>query len=88
MTTSKELLYAILAMDSYNQGYDRGIEHDQTQIGSATKTLDSSDVLVDENDQPIDQAAGFYAAAYSTPMCCASVLHQRIAPAYCTSVLH
>ena len=62
MTTSKELLYAILAMDSYNQGYDRGIEHDKTQIGDARKLERPSSIeLKDWTD------AGFYAAAYSTP---------------------
>jgi hypothetical protein len=37
MTENQEadLLLAILAMDSYNQGYDAGPEHGSTQIGSA-----------------------------------------------------
>jgi hypothetical protein len=59
MTISKELLLAILSMDSYNQGYGKGLETGTTTIGSATLqniTLPNGSV-----------AAGFYAAAYDTP---------------------
>jgi len=56
MTISKDLFLAILSMDSYNQGYGRGIEHGKTQIGAATFRVD--DVSSEA------QAAGFYAIAY------------------------
>jgi len=36
MPISKDLFLAILSMDSYNQGYGRGIEHGKTKIGAAT----------------------------------------------------
>ena len=64
MTISQELMYAILAMDSYHQGYDSTLAHGKNQIGGATKIVESSQVLVDENGQPIDEAASFYATAY------------------------
>ena len=56
MPISKDLFLAILSMDSYNQGYGRGIEHGKTQIGAATKK---------DIDLPAgSEAAGFYAIAY------------------------
>lgn len=33
--TEKDLLMALLSLDAYHQGYERGIQHDKTQIGSA-----------------------------------------------------
>jgi hypothetical protein len=64
MAVSKELLLAILSMDSYNQGYGAGLQHGQTQIGTAT-------LLGPAGGIPLGQeaawtAAGFYAAAYNT----------------------
>jgi hypothetical protein len=74
MTVSdKDLFLAILAMDSYNRGYNAGIEDGDvsdrnglgdsvgTQIGTATITLAS-------DSRPIspEVAAGFYAVAYQT----------------------
>lgn len=56
MTISKDLFLAILSMDSYNQGYGRGIEHGKTQIGAATFRGD--DVSSEA------KAASFYAIAY------------------------
>lgn len=61
MTISKDLLLSILAMDSYNQGYGRGLQHDETQIGSATVGL-QSDIATDGEAY----GAGFYAVAYDT----------------------
>jgi hypothetical protein len=58
-----ELLLAILAMDSYNQGYDAGLEHGATQIGHARFDTDSS-IKIGET---LTSEAGFYAAAYKTP---------------------
>ena len=57
MPVSNELMYAILAMDSYNRGYGEGIEHGKTIIGNAV--FDQDDV----SQEAID--ASFYAAAYS-----------------------
>ena len=55
-----DLLLAILAMDSYNQGYDAGLDHGAKQIGSARIDTDSS-VKLGETET---KAVGFYAAAY------------------------
>ena len=56
MPISKDLFLAILAMDSYNQGYGRGIDHGKTQIGAATIKVDDTSAEA--------QSAGFYAIAY------------------------
>src|SRR5665213_1151968 len=64
MTTSKDLMLAILAMDSYNREYGQGLDVTATQIGSATfndhKASDVSDATF-----AAWQTAGFYAAAYT-----------------------
>jgi hypothetical protein len=59
MATSKDLLLSILALDSYNQGYGRGIEHNATTIGNATKFTPAgiSDTLW--------SSTGFYGSAYT-----------------------
>ena len=65
MTTSRDLLLAILAMDSYNRGYGQGItglDAPNAQIGDA--------IFLKQSDIKLDSAAvssGFYAAAYDTP---------------------
>ena len=63
------LMQAILAMDSYNQGYNAGLDHGQEQIGLATVNTDSTDEFSDPNAPPgtvsPDQTAGFYAVAYN-----------------------
>jgi len=68
MAISKDLFLAILSMDAYNQGYNKGIDHGKTQIGSATTKTDSTLVFTDPNadpdDTPPDEAASFYAVAY------------------------
>ncbi|MCP4080643.1 MAG: hypothetical protein GY743_10375, partial [Planctomycetaceae bacterium] len=56
MPISKELLLSILAMDSYNQGYDAGIEHGKSQIGNA--------IFDDDKGDAEAKAAGFYAVSY------------------------
>ena len=57
----RDLLLAILAMDSYNQGYGEGLTHGSRQIGSAVK-------FTPENfDETPWEASGFYAAAYELP---------------------
>ncbi len=60
MTTSKDLLLAILAMDSYNQGYGKGLDHGKTQIGTAVFDMES-DTKVGEPGV----SAGFYAVSYT-----------------------
>ena len=60
MTTSKDLLLAILAMDSYNQGYDPGLVTGVTHIGEAT--LKDNPASLDTSNW---QSSGFYAAAYT-----------------------
>ena len=55
-------------MDSYNRGYEEGIEGlggKNSKVGSAT-LLDDSSILKDENGNRTDEAAGFYAIAYDT----------------------
>ncbi len=63
MTISNELMYAILAMDSYNQGYGEGIKHGKTQIGTAEKGIESDTEI--SAITSASAAAGFYAAAYT-----------------------
>jgi len=63
--TSRDLFLAILAMDSYNRGYDRGIDKNGTKLveGGA---LGNATFLSDANDSNgIAKAAGFYAIAYN-----------------------
>jgi hypothetical protein len=59
----KDLLIAILSMDSYNQGYEPGLSHGSLTIGSATLVTDSTFKLGLNATFPV----GFYAAAYDTP---------------------
>lgn len=76
-----KLFNAILAMDSYNRGYDQAIflgEYDQNgqpidgsdienvYIGNAGIYADFS-VLKDENGQRLDVPDSFYAIAYQMP---------------------
>lgn len=64
MATSSELMYAILAMNSYNRSYNAGIEGLGglgSQIGTATITTDSETTAATKDEA---QAAGFYAVAY------------------------
>ena len=58
MAISSELMYAILAMDAYNRGYNPAIVLGGTNIGTATI---GSDELLPEGSE----AAGFYAVAYA-----------------------
>jgi hypothetical protein len=61
--TPKDLFLAILAMDSYNRGYDAGIKMPAgTLLGSATIIKDSS--ILRENGERSDIPTGFYAIAY------------------------
>jgi subtilisin family serine protease len=65
MTISKDLLLAILAMDSYNRGYEPGIEGlggENSRIGSTTVKKDAQQLLA----EGVAKAAGFYAIAYDT----------------------
>jgi hypothetical protein len=62
-----DLFNAILSMDSYNRGYDAGIEFTAASIGSATVGNDSEelgDINVNGSDVRRDQEIGFYAVAY------------------------
>jgi len=63
MNISKELFLSILAMDSYNRGYESGIlglGGENYKIGSATIGKDAEQLL----DAGVAKAAGFYAIAY------------------------
>ena len=60
MTISKDLFLSILAMDSYNQGYDSGVQHGKSQVGSALAQETPSDL-----DIPAWQTTGFYALSYT-----------------------
>lgn len=62
MTTSTELMYAILAMDSYNRDYNVGINVDGTVVGMATILDKDAFITAEEYQEWID--AGFYAIAY------------------------
>ena len=56
MATERDLLLSLLALDSYNQGYDENYKHNKTQIGSARLVLSAI--------QPAEQDAGFSASHY------------------------
>lgn len=58
-----DLQKAILAMDSYNRGYDEGIKLTGDVVGNVTVVSDSEDLGYNGSDR-LDQAAGFYAVAY------------------------
>ena len=60
MTTSRELLLAILSMDAYNRGYSAGLITGTDQIGSAKFKIES-DTLT--NTPGVN--AGFYASSYT-----------------------
>ena len=68
MSVSPELMYAILSMDSYNRGYNTGINLTGSQVGTATIRTDSTrefrDPTADPQAPTPDEVAGFYAAAY------------------------
>lgn len=60
MAISRDLFLSILALDSYNRGYNPGIyglsDVDGTQIGLAT--------IIDREGGAAAQSVGFYATAY------------------------
>lgn len=60
------LMYAILAMDSYNRGYNEGIVVSGTSLGGATISMDS-EILGNVGSTEIrrDEGISFYALAYS-----------------------
>jgi hypothetical protein len=64
MTTSNDLMFAILSMDAYDQGYGAGIGNMPAQIGNATRQFDSS-VLDTPGNVDVAKSAGFYAVAYT-----------------------
>ena len=66
MTTSKDLLLAILAMDSYNREYGAGLVVSGAQVGSAT-FKDHVASSISETTYSNWLSSGFYAAAYDTP---------------------
>ncbi len=67
MAISSELMYAILAMDAYNRGYNAGITddgpNDSDGLGGQGSQIGNATVLVDDVSPEV-QAAGFYAVAY------------------------
>ncbi|TAG15016.1 MAG: hypothetical protein EAZ40_13925 [Rhodobacterales bacterium] len=67
--TEKDLFLAILAMDSYNRGYDAGIkdggDNDPDGIGEFGSQIGNASVMAVALPQGA-QAAGFYAVAYQT----------------------
>ena len=66
MAISKDLFLSILAMDSYNRGYNAGIaglnDSNGTNIGNTTISTSLSDVSQEFEAEA--QSAGFYALAY------------------------
>lgn len=58
------LFRAILAMDSYNRGYDAGIALSGVSLGGATLGIDSSELGENSQGGDRDQALGFYAVSY------------------------
>ena len=69
MTISKDLLLAILSMDAYNRGYGSGVSGLSDANGALLGDVSISGTsasLVDANGNRLDEAAGFYAVAYTT----------------------
>lgn len=64
MSISKDLFVAILAMDSYNRGYNARVNVTGNQIGNASLGFDSS-VLVDGDGNRLDIPSSFFAQAYT-----------------------
>lgn len=65
MIMSKDLLLAILSMDSYNRGYGAGIDGlggEGTTLGTVAVSKSSSQLF----GAGTDQAAGFFAISYDT----------------------
>ncbi len=66
MAISKDLLLAILSLDSYNRGYLPGL----AGLGGVDSSLNDqigNAVVTNENRSNVAQDAGFYAVAYDTP---------------------
>ncbi|WP_299866294.1 hypothetical protein [uncultured Hoeflea sp.] len=65
MSLSPDLFLAILAMDSYNRGYDSGIGDGPDGLGESG-SIGNANILARPNEIDIAdwQAAGFYAVAY------------------------
>lgn len=57
MAINYDVFRSMLAMDSYNRGYDAGIELVGNGLGDATLTLNANDATA--------QSASFFAQAYS-----------------------
>lgn len=57
MTVSKDLMLALLSMDSYNRGYGAGMELTGAALGNAT--------ILNVPIPSGSQAVGFYASAYT-----------------------
>jgi hypothetical protein len=76
MTISKDLMLAILAMDSYNRGYDAGLSNgtsgagsnDRQGLGGTGSSIGTAEVIreadIDAGTPGVE--AGFYALAYDT----------------------
>jgi hypothetical protein len=60
MPISSDLFLSILAMDSYNRGYDEGIKLSGTTIGNAT--LEQRSQIAPGSPEVL---AGFFAQSYS-----------------------
>lgn len=58
MPMSNDLFMAILAMDSYNRGYNAGIDIIGNQIGNATLSINADD------PEGVARAASFFAQSY------------------------
>ncbi len=70
MSISKDLFLAILGLDSYNRGYNSGIElNDGEGAGEIGASIGAATVINESDVLPGSAAfeAGFYAVAYDTP---------------------
>ncbi|MEX3012039.1 hypothetical protein [Hoeflea sp. TYP-13] len=68
MSISKDLFLAILSMDSYNRGYNAGIDFANSDASDGSAEIGTATVSYNLNDAGISQAAldaGFYAVAYT-----------------------
>lgn len=62
---TRDLLLALLSLDSYNRGYDRNVNTPGTKLGDISLGRDSS-ILLDDANERRDTPAGFYAIVYNT----------------------
>jgi hypothetical protein len=65
MTISDDLFRAILAMDSYNRGYNAAVIVNGSALGNASVGSNSTTLLLDANNQRVGRNSAAYSAILS-----------------------